>query len=394
MRVYCTKARELVSVPRAEQLNIYVCGVTPYDSMHVGHIAMLLTYDVLARRMEDLGSRVRMVRNITDVDDPLLPKAQELGVPYWELVETEIAQFGRDERALEMRPAEAEPRASEHLDGIVKMVEELLASGHAYRLDGHVYFSVDSDPGFASLSGYSKEEMIEHSREHGGDPDRQGKKNPLDFILWQPSREGEPEFQTRLPDGRPGWHIGCSVMSREHLGERIDVHGGGEDLIFPHHECELAQNRCVSGGSDVGLWLHAGFVDYQGYKMSKSRGNIVLARDVLRSHDPRVLRLGVLTHYHHRQGVEWRDEFLPEATQLLRELVDAAAVVRGPDLTELGERFLGRLDDDLDFPGAVQVLNQCAHTARSGGDSLQTSAQLRRLAGLLGLDLDRPVLGS
>jgi L-cysteine:1D-myo-inositol 2-amino-2-deoxy-alpha-D-glucopyranoside ligase len=391
MRVFCTKAQRLVEVPRPEQLHLYVCGITPYDAMHLGHVAMLLTYDVLVRRMRQTGTPVRMVRNITDVDDPLLPKALQLGIPYWDLVESEIAQFAQDDRALEMVPADVEPRASAHLDQMVDIIDELLATDRAYRLGEHVYFAVERDDRFGELSHASRERMLELAREHGGDPDRPGKRDPLDFILWQPSRPGEPEYDTKIGVGRPGWHISCSAMSREHVGRRVDVHGGGEDLIFPHHECELAQNQAITGGSEVGVWLHAGFVSYQGEKMSKSLGNIVMARDVLRSWDPRVVRLGLLAHYHHRAGVEWLDEWLDEAAARLDELVAAAALDLGPDLSELAAELSDRVDDDLDFPGAVAVLARAGQAVRAGGDQPGAGARLAEMAEVLGLDLRRPV---
>jgi L-cysteine:1D-myo-inositol 2-amino-2-deoxy-alpha-D-glucopyranoside ligase len=393
VRLYCTKSRELVDVPHESPVHLYVCGITPYDSMHVGHIAMLLTYDVLARRLHSRGTATRMVRNITDVDDPLLPKALSLNVPYWDLVEREIAQFSTDDKALELLAADAEPRASEHIDGIVAMIEELLTSGHAYRLGEHIYFAVNTDSAFGSLSGNDRERMIELSRENGGDPDRPGKGDPLDFILWQPARIGEPEFATSLGNGRPGWHIGCSVMSRQHLGDRIDIHGGGTDLIYPHHECELAQNRSVKGGSMVRIWTHAALVGYQGHKMSKSRGNIVLARDVIGRYDARALRLGILTHYHHRHEMEWRDEYLDQATEFLNRLVSAASIDTGPDLTARVQELADRLDDDLDFPGAVRVLQQSLDEIEKGGGQPRAGAALVDMAALLGVDITRLAAG-
>lgn len=380
-------------VPEVDSLSIYVCGITPYDSMHVGHIAMLLTYDVLVRRLRSTGSPARMVRNITDIDDPLLPKAQELGIPYWDLVEREIGQFNQDERALELVPAAVEPRASRHVDQIARTIERLLSEGYAYALGEHIYFAVDSDTEFGSMSGYDREEMIKLARDNGGDPDRPGKRNPLDFILWQPARKGEPEYSSSLGPGRPGWHIGCSVMSRQHVGERIDIHGGGQDLVFPHHECEMAQNRRLPSGSRVAIWAHAGLVWYRGHKMSKSLGNIVLARDVLRDYDPRVLRLAVLSHYHHRYDAEWRDEFLDEAAELLGRLVAAATVERGADLTDLVRQFHEYIDDDLDFPGAVRVLSRCMDILRAGGEYPDTAAAVISMASLLGVDVRRPVTG-
>jgi L-cysteine:1D-myo-inositol 2-amino-2-deoxy-alpha-D-glucopyranoside ligase len=392
VKLFCTKARDLVELPHESTVNLYVCGITPYDSMHVGHIAMLLTYDVLMRRLHSLNTTTRMVRNITDVDDPLLPKALSLDVPYWDLVEREIAQFGIDEKALELLPASAEPRASEHVDQIAAAIEELIAGGHAYRLGEHIYFAVSSDPEFGSLSGYDRDKMVQRSRDNGGDPDRPGKADPLDFILWQPARAGEPKYTTSVGVGRPGWHIGCSVMSRKHLGNRIDIHGGGADLIYPHHECEMAQNRGMQGGSQVRIWAHAALVGYQGHKMSKSRGNIVLARQVIGPYDPRALRLGVLTHYHHRHEMEWRDQYLDEATELLGRLARATVAAAGPALTGHSERLAAHLDNDLDFPSAVAEMVSAVDAMGQGGNDPTAATTLAGMAGLLGIDTTRPVV--
>ncbi|MCU7725992.1 cysteine--1-D-myo-inosityl 2-amino-2-deoxy-alpha-D-glucopyranoside ligase [Actinoplanes sp. KI2] len=388
MRVYCTAAGDLVPLEAKPRLTIYVCGLTPYDSMHLGHVALLLLYDVLARRLRSLGSEVVLVRNVTDVDDPLLERAQEVGVPFWELVNGEIAQMSADNATLDL-PATVEPRASEHIEDMAAMVGELLDKGLAYTVDGWTYFAVDTDPEFGRLFGLSLDERIRLARERGGFPDRPGLRNPLDFVLWQPSRPGEPEYETALGRGRPGWHIGCSVMSRKHLGDHIDVHGGGEDLIFPHHECEAAQNRSVADGSAVSIWLHAVHVAYDGYKMSKSRGNIVLARTVLAERDARVLRLAVLSRYHHRRGFEWHNDFLDDAESLLDRLIQARAQGRGPGGDEYAVRCLDRIDDDLDFPAAVGVLAEWATTilddpAGWSGD------RLAEVAEVLGLDLSAP----
>jgi L-cysteine:1D-myo-inositol 2-amino-2-deoxy-alpha-D-glucopyranoside ligase len=388
MRVFCTAKGDLVPLESKPRLTVYVCGLTPYDSMHLGHVALLLIYDVLARRMRSLGSDVTLVRNITDVDDPLLVRAQDLGVPFWDLVNGEIAQMNRDLVALDL-PATVEPRASEYIGDMADMVQQLLDKGRAYTVDGWTYFAVDTDPGFGQLFGLSREERIRLAGERGGFPGRAGLRNPLDFVLWQPSRPGEPEYGTALGLGRPGWHIGCSVMSRKHLGDHIDVHGGGEDLIFPHHESEAAQNRSVAGGSAVSIWLHAVHVAYEGHKMSKSRGNIVLARQVLAERDARVLRLAVLSHYHHRHGFEWRNEFLDDAEVLLDRLVQARTLGRGTAGDEYGARCLDRIDDDLDFPGAVGVLAEWA-TAVLDDPPGWSGDRLAEVAAVLGLNLGQP----
>jgi L-cysteine:1D-myo-inositol 2-amino-2-deoxy-alpha-D-glucopyranoside ligase len=231
--------------------------------------------------------------------------------------------------------------------------------------------------------------MLHLARERGGDPDRPGKRNRLDFILWQPSRPGEPEYESPFGAGRPGWHIGCSVMSREAFGSRVDIHGGGADLIFPHHESEQAQNDCLEGGTAVGLWVHTQAVAYHGEKMSKSLGNIVLARDLLRAADPRAIRLAVLARYHHRHGCEWRDEDLYAGVELLTKLLLAVRRPSGPDPRPFAQAVRDRLDDDLDVPGAVRLIARLADaTLEGGGSSAETGPALAELAGLIGVPLE------
>ena len=378
-------------MPAAGALNVYVCGVTPYDSTHLGHVATFLTYDVLGRRLIDLGRNVMVVRNITDVDDPILGRVQQLGTDYWTLVEAEIGQFTADMKALNALPAMAEPRVSHALPEVVAAVEELARNGFAYTLGDTVYFDVSRAREFGQLACYSGDQMLHLARERGGDPDRPGKRNRLDFVLWQPSRPGEPEFESPFGAGRPGWHIGCSVMSREAFGTRVDVHGGGTDLIFPHHECEQAQNQALEGGTAVGLWVHTQAVAYHGEKMSKSLGNIVLARDLLKAADPRAIRLGVLRRYHHRYGCEWRDEDLYSGVTLLTKLLLAVRRPTGPDPRPCAAEVRARLDDDLDVPGAVRELERLTDaTLADAGPSTETAAGLRELAGLLGVSLDGP----
>jgi L-cysteine:1D-myo-inositol 2-amino-2-deoxy-alpha-D-glucopyranoside ligase len=391
VRLFCTQRQALAEIPASGQVNVYVCGVTPYDSTHLGHVATFLTYDLLARRLVDLGRNVMLVRNITDVDDPILGRVQRLGTDYWTLVEAEIAQFAADMRALNMLPAMAEPRVSHALPELIAAVEELVRSGYAYTLEDVVYFDVSRAPDFGKVSCYPMDRMLYLAREHGGDPDRPGKRNPLDFILWQPSRPGEPVYESPFGAGRPGWHIGCSVMSREAFGTRVDVHGGGTDLIFPHHECEQAQNDCLEGGTSVGMWVHTESVAYQGQKMSKSLGNIVLARDLLRAADPRAIRMAVLRRYHHRRGCEWRDEDMYEGVELLTKLLLAVQRRSGPDPRPFAAAVRERLDDDLDLPGAMLQIERLAEaTLAGGGSSPDTAAGLVELADLVGVQLDRP----
>ncbi len=386
VRLFCTQRQALADVPSSDPINVYVCGVTPYDSTHLGHVATFLTYDVLARRLLDQGRGVNLVRNITDVDDPILGRVQELGADYWTLVESEIAQFAADMRALNALPAMAEPRVSQALPAVIAAIEELVRSGHAYVLGDTVYFDVSRAPEFGQLSCYPLDQMLYLARERGGDPDRPGKRNRLDFIVWSPSRPGEPVYDSPFGAGKPGWHIGCSVMSRSAFGTRVDVHGGGTDLIFPHHECEQAQNEALEGGTSVGLWVHTQAVAYHGEKMSKSLGNIVLARNLLKAADPRAIRLAVLRRYHHRYGCEWRDEDLYEGVELLTKLLLAVQRPTGPDPRPFAAAFRQRLDDDLDLPGAMRQLERLADaTLAAGGPSTEAPAGLAELAGLIGV---------
>jgi L-cysteine:1D-myo-inositol 2-amino-2-deoxy-alpha-D-glucopyranoside ligase len=367
-----------------------VCGITPYDSTHLGHVATFLTYDVLARRLIEQGRSVQAVRNITDVDDPILGRVQALGVDYWTLVNAEVEQFSADMRALNALPVMAEPRVSDALPQVIEAVQELVRSGCAYVLGDTVYFDVARAREFGDLSCYSVEQMTYLARERGGDPDRPGKRGRLDFVLWQPSRPAEPEFDSPFGVGRPGWHIGCSVMSRQAFGPRVDVHGGGSDLIFPHHECEQAQNACLDGGTEVGLWVHTEPVAYRGEKMSKSLGNIVLARDLLRAVDPRAIRLAVFRRYHHRHGCEWRDEDLYDGVVLLAKLRLAIQRPAGPDPRPAAAAFRAHLDDDLDVPAALRELQRLVDATLAGeGSSADTAGTIAELAGLIGVPLDR-----
>ena len=388
VRLFDTARRQVVDFEVGPVVRMYVCGITPYDSTHLGHAATYLAYDLLARRLEELGHEVRMVRNVTDVDDSILPRARQLGIPYLELAEAELSRFWSDMDALGMRPPVAEPRATEAVPGMIEMISELLDSGHAYLTHGTVYFDVSTFPRFGELSHYSRDHMLRLAAARGGRPEDPHRRDPLDFILWQPSLAGEPAWRAPFGVGRPGWHIECSVMATASLGTPLDLHGGGTDLIFPHHECEQAQNDCLAGGTSVGLWVHTAPVAYHGEKMSKSLGNIVLARDLLKAADPRAIRLAVLRRYHHRHGCEWRDEDLYAGVQLLTKLLVAVRRPSGPDPRPFAQAVRERLDDDLDVPGAVRQIERLTDaTLEDGGSSRETGAVLAELAGLVGVSL-------
>ena len=324
LKLYDTARRAIVPFAPDHVVRMYVCGITPYDSTHLGHAATYLTYDILTRRLEELGHEVRMVRNITDVDDSILPKARELGIPYLELAEAEITRFRSDMDALGMRPPIAEPRATETIDEIVSIVERLLDSGHAYLTHGTAYFDISTSKRFGELSQYSREQMVRLARARGGNPEDPHRRDPLDFVLWQPSMADEPAWRAPFGVGRPGWHIECSAMSMQELGPTLDLHGGGTDLIFPHHECEVAQSEALTGKPFVRHWLHSAMVAYEGEKMSKSLGNLVFISDLLKVADPRAIRLALM-HHHYRSGFEWHDTDIQDGNALLHRLVGRVA---------------------------------------------------------------------
>ena len=390
IRLFDTAQREVVPFEPGRQVSMYVCGITPYDSTHLGHAATYLAYDLLVRRLEELGHEVRMVRNVTDVDDSILPKARELGVPYLELAASELARFQSDMNALDMRPPAAEPRATEAIDGMIELIDALLRKGQAYLTHGTVYFDVSTFPRFGELSHYPRDHMIRLARARGGNPDDPSRRDPLDFVLWQSSLADEPAWRTPFGIGRPGWHVECSVMAMENLGTTIDLHGGGTDLIFPHHECEIAQSESITGEPFSRHWMHSAMVSYEGEKMSKSLGNLVFVSDLLKIADPRAIRLALMRH-HYRAGFEWYDTDLEEGTALLHRLRAAAECESGPDPRPFADRLRAALDDDLDAPRAVEVLDDLASAILSGGDDASAHDVLCELGQLLGLDLDRPL---
>jgi L-cysteine:1D-myo-inositol 2-amino-2-deoxy-alpha-D-glucopyranoside ligase len=390
MRFYDTEQRAIVPFEPGDVARMYVCGITPYDSTHLGHAATYITYDLLVRRLEELGHEVRMIRNVTDVDDSILPRARQLGVDYLELADAELARFQADMDALGMRPPAAEPRATEAIPGMIDMVNQLLDSGHAYLTHGTVYFDVSTFPRFGQLSHYPREHMLRLARARGGNPDDPHRRDPLDFILWQPSKPGEPAWRAPFGVGRPGWHLECSVMSMAALGPTLDLHGGGTDLIFPHHEAEVAQSESVTGQRFSRRWLHSAMVSYEGEKMSKSLGNLVFVSDLLKVADPRAIRLALMRH-HYRAGFEWHDTDLDEGNALLHRLLAAAERPDGADPRPYAERVRNALDNDLDAPRALEALDDLASAILSGGSDRSAPDVLRELGNLLGVDLAQPL---
>ena len=372
MRLYDTLRRKIVPFEPGPVVTMYTCGITPYDSTHLGHAATYLTYDVLQRRLRDAGHETRAVRNITDVDDSILPKARELGVHYLDLAAAEMARFDADMEALGMLPAYSEPRATSAIPDIRGFIGMVIDTGHAYEAGGSVYFEVATFPRFGDLSGYSRDEMLELAAERGGNVDDPNKRDPLDFVLWQPSAEDEPAWESMWGPGRPGWHIECSALCLRELGTTIDLHGGGSDLIFPHHECEAAQSEAATGEPLVRHWMHQAMVRMDGEKMSKSLGNLVFVSELSTTFHPMAIRLGVLTN-HYRTEWEYSDELMPDAQRRWERWLAA-----GEGTGALND-VRAALDDDLDTPAAIAAID----AAVERGEGVSEAAML------LGVDFER-----
>ena len=387
MRLYDTSRREVVPFEPGPTVSMYVCGITPYDATHLGHAFTYLCFDVLIRRLEDLGHEVKMVRNVTDVDDSILAKAKEIDVDYLELGLSETAQFRDDIKALDLRPAVAEPTVTGSIDEIVSLISQLAEKGHTYTVDGTTFFDVTTFSDFGKISGYDEPTMISFANERGANTEDERLRNPLDFILWQKSEEGEPSWDSPFGPGRPGWHIECSAMAMSELGPTIDLHGGGDDLIFPHHECETAQSVAANNSPFARHWMHVGMVAYEGEKMSKSLGNLVFVRDLKAEHDPRAIRLALLSH-HYREGFEWFDGDIDKGEAMLKRMLEAASCSHGPDSENLLNEVREAIDDDMDLPKACQLIDDFAkRTIEGEGDDSQAKTALTQAAAILGVDL-------
>ena len=328
LQLWCTAKEAVVPFEPGPVVTMYTCGITPYDSAHLGHAAVYVTYDVLQRRLIDRGHEIRLVRNITDVDDSILGKARELGVHYLDLAAAETARFDGDMVALNVVECWSEPRATSAIADIRGFIGMVLDRGHAYQAGGAVYFSVGSFDRFGQVSHLSRDEMLELARIHGGNPDDPNKRDPLDFVLWQPSLPDEPSWESLWGAGRPGWHIECSALALRELDTTIDLHGGGSDLVFPHHECEAAQSEAATGAPFVRHWMHQAMVRMDGEKMSKSLGNLVFVSDLLKTYDPRAIRLGIVAH-HYRDSWEWDDTLMPTADARLERWLAATQAPGG-----------------------------------------------------------------
>ena len=368
LRLHDTSTAALAATPARPAADgparIYVCGITPYDATHLGHAATYLAFDLVQRAWLDAGYDVRYVQNVTDVDDPLLERAERDQDDWQVLAMRETALFREDMTALRILPPYRYIGAVESIPLVVSLVQRLLDSGAAYRVDQDVYFDVHAEPGFGSVSGLEPALREKIFGERGGDPDRPGKRHPLDCLLWQAERPGEPAWETSLGKGRPGWHIECAAIALEYLGSGIDVQGGGSDLAFPHHEMGAAEAQVVTGERPFAhTYVHAGMVGLDGEKMSKSRGNLVFVSKLRAAgHDPMAIRLALLAH-HYRTDWEWTGQDLERAEARLERWRRAVSRPDAPAADALLEQLRERLAEDLDAPGALAAMDAWAESA-------------------------------
>ncbi len=414
LRLYSTltQRKEEITPLTAGEVRMYVCGVTVYDLCHLGHARSLLTFEVLRRYLRFRGYGVRMVRNFTDVDDKIIRKAQEAGTTWDTVADRYVREFQTDMARFELPPADVEPRATAHIPAMVALIERLLARGLAYVVEGDVYFRVRAYPGYGCLSHRNLDDLRAGARVEADER----KADPLDFALWKRIKPGEPAWDSPWGPGRPGWHIECSAMALHYLGDSFDVHGGGEDLIFPHHENEIAQSEGATGKPFARLWVHNGFVRIQQEKMSKSVGNVFTIRDLLSKFSPDALKLFLLgTHY--RSPVDYAPEKVEEAgraldrIRVLAEAVEAleegpaGAMLPGgiePALAAAREEFVAAMDDDLNTARALSAIFTLVRQLNAALDTLpdrrvaspaaaaalrEAVAEVRRLGQVLGLAL-------
>ncbi|MCX5587775.1 cysteine--1-D-myo-inosityl 2-amino-2-deoxy-alpha-D-glucopyranoside ligase [Streptomyces erythrochromogenes] len=391
LQIHDTATQGTITLAPGPVARIYVCGITPYDATHIGHAATYNAFDLVQRVWLDTKRQVHYVQNVTDVDDPLLERALRDGHDWTELAERETALFREDMTALRMLPPQHYIGAVEAIPGIVPLVERLRDAGAAYELEGDIYFSVESDPHFGGVSHLDAEAMRLLSAERGGDPDRAGKKNPLDPMLWMAARPGEPSWDGgSLGRGRPGWHIECVAIALDHLGMGFDIQGGGSDLAFPHHEMGASHAQALTGEFPMAqAYVHAGMVALHGEKMSKSKGNLVFVSALRRAGvDPAAIRLALLSH-HYRADWEWTDAVLDEAVARLERWRAAVSRPDGIPADAVLEEVREALANDLDAPGALAAVDRWVElqNATDGDDESAPGLVSRTVDALLGVAL-------
>ena len=408
MQVYNSASRkkeELIPLKEG-QINMYVCGPTVYNYIHIGNARPFIVFDVLRRYLEFRGYKVTFVQNFTDIDDKMIRRANEEGITVKELGDRFIEEYKKDAAALGIRPATIHPRATEHIGEIIRMVRQLEEKGYAYAVNGDVYFDVEKDPGYGKLSGQNLEDLEAGARV---DVSEDIKRNPADFALWKAAKPGEPSWPSPWGQGRPGWHIECSAMSRKYLGDTFDIHCGGKDLLFPHHENEVAQSECCTGKTFARYWLHNGFINIDNEKMSKSKGNFFTVRDILKEYEAEDIRMFMLSA-HYRSPVNFSREMMAQAHAALQRLYTARDNMaflldhtaekpltadeeeKLAEAKAAEEKFDQAMDDDLNTADAigaifdiVRISNTCLNGESAKGAVEGMLGAMERLCGVLGL---------
>ena len=398
MKIYNTLTRQKDEFePQAEEVKIYVCGVTPYDESHLGHAMNAVFFDAIRRYLIFRGYKVKFVQNITDVEDKIIDRANKLGIPPRELAEKFARRYFEDMAALNVMRPDIIPYATEEIPKMLEVITGLVDKGHAYAAKGSVYFRVRSMPDYGKLSKRTLDSMMAGARIEPGEE----KEHPMDFALWKAAKPGEPSWDSPWGKGRPGWHIECSAMSLKYLGETIDIHGGGQDLIFPHHENEIAQSECFTGKKPFAkIWMHNGLFQLGDEKMSKSLGNIVGIKQVLEKHSADGFRLFVLGS-HYRNPLTFSEEAIEAAERGAKRLSQALnngstsgiTVVEKVDARSARQKFIEVMDDDFNTPQALAILFDLAReinrAGEKGTDTVEARHALKELAGVLGLTLKK-----
>ena len=379
-----TRQKEIFTPIEPNKVKMYVCGMTVYDYCHIGHARVMVVFDTVARYFRHKGYDLTYVRNITDIDDKIINRANENGEDFTTLTERFITAMHEDEAALNVLPVDIEPRATQSIADIITMIETLINNGFAYvGNNGDVFYAVDQFENYGQLSGKNLADLQAGERVEVDT----AKRNPFDFVLWKMAKAGEPFWESPWGNGRPGWHIECSAMSTCCLGHSFDIHGGGMDLQFPHNENEIAQSEGATGKKFVNLWMHNGFVRVDNEKMSKSLGNFFTVREVLKQYRPEIIRFFILSS-HYRSPLNYSDESLNEASSALTRLYTAlrdCPVIDAPINAEYQARFEAAMNDDFNTALAVSVLFDVARDLNKAQDKTELSATLRTLGGLLGL---------
>jgi L-cysteine:1D-myo-inositol 2-amino-2-deoxy-alpha-D-glucopyranoside ligase len=398
MRLYHSMTKKLERLePQGEGFSVYACGITPYDTTHLGHAFTYTCADVLIRYLEFLGHKVTYVQNVTDIDDDILRRAKEVDEDWHALGNRWTIHYIEDMISLNVRAPEHFPRATDVIPEIQDWVNKLIMAGVAYQSNGNIYFHIDAWPEFGKLNQLPRSEMLSIANQRGNRPDDPHKRDPLDFVLWQAQTRGEPAWDSPWGPGRPGWHIECSTLSIQLLGEVVDIHIGGSDLSFPHHECEIAQVEPVTHRIPfVRFWMHVAMVYHEGEKMSKSLGNLIMVRDLLGTWSPDTLRLSLGSH-HYREVWSLQDGDLQRAKESARKLCSAARAPSGKgvpiDPAPALSAFRQAMDSDLDTPSALRVLDDLAQqildSSANGKQVNDAQRALRAMGGIFGLRFDR-----